>query len=55
MILNDEQIEQLLEAAKPLIKYLNEFHPHVQVVVDSTSAEFFEASARVVTDEFLKD
>jgi hypothetical protein len=56
MILTKEQIETLKEASKPLMKFLAEnFHPHVKVIVDSTDAEFLEASARIINDEFIKD
>lgn len=56
MIISEKQREQLLEAAKPLIKWLNEnCHPHCQVVVDIGSAELTEAIARAVTEEFIKD
>lgn len=55
MILTKEQVAELLEVSKPLIKFLNEFHPHVKVIVESDGAEFLEASARVKTTEFIKD
>lgn len=56
MILTKEQIKELEEASKPLMKFLAEnFHPHVKVIVDSTDAEFLEASCRVKTLEFIKD
>jgi len=56
MILTKEQIEELKEASKPLMKFLAEnFHPHVKVIVDSTDAEFVEASARIKNLEFIKD
>lgn len=56
MILTKEQIEQLEEAAKPLIKFLAEnFHPHVKVIVEDDGAEILEGSATVKCDEFLKD
>lgn len=55
MILTTEQIEQLKEASKPLVKFLNEFHPHVKVIVESDGVEFLEGSASVKIDEFIKD
>jgi hypothetical protein len=56
MILTKEQSEQLLEAAKPLMKFLaDNFHPHVEVRVDYSDAIISEQSARVKTDEFIKD
>lgn len=56
MILTKEQIAELTEATKPLMKFLAEnFHPHVKVIVDSTNAEFLEGSATVQNFEFIKD
>ena len=56
MILTKEQILQLEEAAKPLMKFLAEnFHPHVMVIVESNTAQFLESSASVRCDEFIKD
>ena len=40
-----EKIERLTDAARPMIKYLNEnHHPHTKVIVDSTSVELLESS-----------
>jgi hypothetical protein len=48
--------ESLLEAAKPLIKYLNEnCCPHVTAIVDSQSVELVEGIMTSRTDEFLTD
>lgn len=48
--------EKLLEAAKPLIKYLAEnWHPHVKCIVDATTAEVLEGQQMVKTEEFLRD
>ena len=57
MTFNDyKQQEEFLEAAKPLIKWLNDnCHPHCQVVVDHTSAILWEGVAVVKTKEFLRD
>lgn len=55
MILNQEQIAAMAEAAKPLMKFLSGFHPHVQIVVTSSSAEFLEGIAMEKNDGFLKD
>lgn len=56
MILTKEQIKQLEEAAKPLIKFLAEnFHPHVTAIVQSDRAEILESSAVVKCDEFIVD
>ncbi|HHR6028531.1 TPA: hypothetical protein ACS70J_000758 [Providencia alcalifaciens] len=43
-------------AVKPLMKYLAEnYHPHVKVVVDSSTAEIIEVHNSISTDEFIKD
>lgn len=56
MILNAEQIKTLEEAARPLIKWMNEnCHPHCTVIVDSVGAELVEGIATVKTFEYLKD
>lgn len=56
MILTPDQRESLLEAAKPLIKWLNEnCHPHCQVRVDCDSAELSEGIATAKTTEFVQD
>jgi hypothetical protein len=54
MTITQHQSEQMLEAAKPLIKWLNEnCHPHCAVHVDQRSAELVEAVAMVKTDDYL--
>lgn len=56
MILTPEQVNELEEAAKPLMKYLaDNFHPHVKVIVESNNAELVEGLATVQCDEFIKD
>ena len=57
MIFTKEQEASFTEASKPLIKWLNENapHPHVEVTVTTTDAEYKEASCLVKTFEFLKD
>ena len=56
MIITSEQAEGLLEAAKPLIKWLNEHgHPHNTAIVDNNSVELVEGVAMRFTKEFLKD
>lgn len=54
--MTSEQRREFEEAAKPLIKWLNEnWHPHVKVLVDQTSAEVVEGCLVFRTEEFLKD
>lgn len=54
---NIKKLEELKEAAKPLIKYLCEnYHPHVTAIVTSTSIEVMEGvqAASNIT-EFIVD
>jgi hypothetical protein len=56
MILTKEQQQQMLDAAKPLIKWLNEnCHPHCTAHVDQNTVELTEGIATNRTDEFLRD
>ena len=56
MIITIEQTEKLLEASKPLIKWLNNnCHPHCSAVVERGSVELHESNARMLTEEFIKD
>lgn len=57
MVLSKEQQEKLVEAARPLIKLLNdpEYHPHVNVVVDSGSVKFNEMSVHRKVEDYYKD
>ena len=49
-------LAELLEVAKPLIKYLNDnCHPHCTVIVDCDSVELVEGVAKTFTDEFIKE
>lgn len=55
MTLTQEQQQQMLEAAKPLIKWLNEnCHPHCAAHVDQNTIELTEGIATNRTDEFLR-
>lgn len=56
MILTEEQRESFLEAAKPMIKWMNDnCHPHTEVVIEHDRAELYEGVAAVNCKEFLKD
>lgn len=55
MILSKEKITEMLEAAKPLIKWMaDNVHIHCTATVDYESVELSESIAREVTDEFLE-
>jgi len=56
MIITKEQSGEMLEAAKPLIKWMNDnCHPHTKVIVETDRAELVEGVASVLTQEFIKD
>lgn len=56
MTLTMEQMKSFEDAAKPMIKWLNDnCHPHVEVVVTTNSAELFEGVFLIKNDEFIKD
>ena len=56
MILTAKQIEEFKEAAKPLVKFLNDnCHPHVTAIVTSTRAKLEEGLCVVKLEEFLRD
>jgi len=56
MVISKEQQEELLTAAKPLIKWLNEnCHPHVKVIIETDRAELLEGVVNIPTEEFIKD
>lgn len=47
---------ELLIAAEPLIKYLNEnHHPHTMIIVEHTKVELYEGQQVENTNEFLID
>lgn len=46
--------EELLERAKPLMEFINEFHPHHTIILGHNRVELFEASMMNGTDEFLR-
>jgi len=53
---SEEKNKAFLEAAKPLIKFLNDnFNPHTKIIVDCDSAEILESITFIITDEFIKD
>ena len=55
MIITKEQNDEMLEAAKPLMKWLNEnCHPHCTISIDQKTIKLVEDIAFNNTDEFLK-
>ncbi len=56
MILTEIQRANMREAAKPLVKWLNEnCNPHVKVIVNPCGAEVLEGLTSVAIEEFWKD
>jgi predicted metal-dependent hydrolase len=46
----------LIDAAKPLIRFLSEnHHPHIKAIVDSSNVELLEALEYMTTKQFIKD
>lgn len=49
-------IDYFDEAARPLIKFLNEhFNPHTKVIVTPNSAEILSGEMSFHTDDYIKD
>lgn len=56
MIFDNTKQNEFAEATKPLIKFIaDNFHPHVTVIVDCSSAEMLEGICSFRTEEFIKD
>ncbi len=55
MTITEQQRKDMLEAAKPLIRWLNDnCHPHCEATVDLASVTLNEGIAYHTTNEFLK-
>ncbi len=55
MTITEAQRAEMLAAAKPLIKWLNEnCHPHCEATVDQNTVVLTEGVATHCTDEFLR-
>jgi len=56
MTLTKKQIEEMHEAAKPLIKFIcDNCHPHVYIVVEPTGAELLEGVCVIKNEDYLRD
>lgn len=56
MTITNGQRYDMLEAAKPLMEWLNEnCHPHCTIIVDQSVVRLNEEIAADKTGEFLKD
>lgn len=47
--------EELNEKLKPIIEWMNHFHPHTTLIVTATSAELLEGTVGLYTEEYLRD
>jgi len=55
MILPKREIDEFEAAARPLIKWLCEFHPHVTAIVTGNHAELSEGICAIHIDDYIKD
>ena len=56
MILTKEQIIEMEQACKPLVKWLNDnCNPHTLVTVHCAGAEIYSGSSTVKIEEFFHD
>jgi hypothetical protein len=54
--MNKETKDLLLEAAKPLIEYLNnKYHQNCKIIVECDSVEVVKGLELSITKEFIKD
>lgn len=52
MKVDRQEFEELI---KPVIEWLNNFHPHTKIIITNTTAEVVEGTIGVYTEEFLRD
>jgi protein involved in ribonucleotide reduction len=55
MILTKEQIKEFETVTDAVIKFLNNFHPHCKVIIDSGRAEFLEGKCAIKNEKHWKD
>lgn len=56
MILSKEKSDELLEALKPLLKWMNEnCNPHTKVIVEQARVDLLDGVVGIPTMEFVKD
>lgn len=53
--LTEEQIKEFEKLVKPVIEFLNDFHPHTSIIITSVNAEIIEGVLSFRTEEYLKD
>lgn len=56
MIISEEERKEFEEAARPLIKFLNEHcDPHAVVIVDAMHANLHNGVCGFVTEDYIED
>lgn len=56
MVYEEKELDEMIEAAKPLIKWLNDnADPYATIIVTPDSAELLSAYGFRETKEFIKD
>jgi len=56
MIFTEGQTAEFEAVTRPVIQFLNDnCHPHVTVVISTTTAELSEGVAAYMTEDYLKD
>ena len=56
MIIKNDQREQFLELARPLMKWMSEnLHPHTRAVISYDRAELDEVSLSLPIDDYILD
>lgn len=50
-----KELEEFKEAARPLIKWLNNYHPHHIVIVEHDGAELLQGQMLIKCSDYLKD
>lgn len=55
MTLRPDQKNEMEEAAKPLIKWMNDnVNPHSKIIVETNGVELLDGVLRVINNEFIK-
>ncbi len=55
MIISKNQEKEFENLTRPVIEWLNNFHPHVSIIVCATRAELSEGIAGFTTFDYFKE
>ena len=56
MNMDDKKREEFESVTRPVIEWLNaNYHPHVAVVIEPTSAVLYEGEVAYTTHDYLRD